>query len=501
MDLSTKDQALQQQLFHKVQQQTSSPLGQFNCHNPEIAAAGKSSNSFQPVFNLLEKRGSFEFNVETIDWLDTDGESRQLTINRASKTHMWPMGTHFWVRDNALIASRLLNLDYDQQSYPLEWFQQGKELLLSTLTIISSVAQLKRFNNIIEGKVDASDPHQWPHIFLTIETNLNAAIDEPWMHKQDAWQIIAYCTLEALEKGFIKANELSDKQCSFLKLICPFLKAINFTECMNGGSWEEIEAVRTSVISWETALLNKVRHSDSFGHPDAQALFKQGIDHLSKSLPHESPGYASDAPQYREADASLLYFFLLELDQYLPESQRDELIASTLESIESLVSTHGIKRYQDDPYQGLSYYTNTVSDKLTQLYNSPSGDNSGVEQFIQRGEIVPAGHEAEWSHFVWQLSSVYAQLYQRYQKDSYKEKQTHYFLFGLSLITGNDAHSIQQDDANDQKFMAIMPVPAFQIPECYNSEKCEDSTFHYPSMHTPLYWSIAECLAAFDQIL
>lgn len=494
LDSLAADEELQKSLYKKISLGSSAEVSGRVFRNTHVAELSESHH--ETLFSFLLKSGTFDFNFEKISWKDIDGEESELTINRASKTHMWPMGTNFWVRDNAIIGARLLNLDYHKNSYPKEWKKFGKEVLLSTLTIMSSTAQLRRFETIISGENSHHDPINWPHIFLTIDDNLNAAKDEPWMHKQDAWQIICYYTLEAIEKGLLDKNDLTEKHKKLLQLICPFLEAIDFTNCPNGGSWEEIDSIRTSVIAWETALLYKVAQSPHFSHVDASRLFDQGVSKLRENIPFESPNYEKTDTRYREADASLIYLLILDVFRFFPENERQATLESTLAQIESLVGKSGIKRYKNDSYQGLSYYTNEVSAKLRQMYDSPSGDSSGIEQFEQRYEIVPTGAEAEWTHFVWQLSHALGKLAKVYSDNKLKEKQNYYFHFGLSLITGEKEYTIQEGQSLQ---MGLSSCQAFQLPECYNSEKYGEIIFQYPSMHTPLYWSIAECVAAFDQ--
>lgn len=491
------DQTLFAELYEKIKQQCFVKKRGHLFRNALLAEQVEAP--IKEIFQHLNDAQTFSFNFEQVKWQDTDGESKILTINRASKTPMWPMGTHFWVRDNAIIGQRLLALDYSKAHYPSEWQATGKEILLSTLTIASSVSQLKRFEDIIEGKKSAANPTHWPHIFLSIESNLNASEDEAWMHKQDAWQLLCYYVLEALEKGWIELKDLTSKHKRLLQLICPFLEKVQFTSSPNGGSWEEIEAMRSSVIAWETALLDKIRKSDAFFNPKAEFLFNQGIEKLRQSLPYESPDYAKKDTQYREADAALIYLFHLNVFRFFPKKEQLSLLEQTLKQIESLVSNSGIKRYKKDSYQGLSYYSNTVSSLLRKMYASPSGDSSGIEDFQQRCALVPAGHEAEWTHFVWQLSHSLGKLAAAYPEkaEEWKEKQRDYFYKGLSLITGENEYTLTE---KKNKQMQVTPCSPYQLPECYNSEKIKNEIVQYPSMHTPLYWSIAECVTAFDAL-
>jgi len=494
-----QDLKLQKELYQKVGKKTTYTYQSHAFRNQTLHQAVIHSTSPQNIFRVLEKNETFNFNTETIKWQDTDGETRELTINRASKTDMWPMGTNYWVRDNALIASSLLNLDYTKNIFPQEWFLLGKNLLLSCLTIMSSTAQLERFASIIDGSKSYTEAIHWPHIFLSIKDNLNAAHDEAWMHKQDAWQILCYIALDALEKKLITEDELTSKHTQLLHSICPFLNAVQFTQTDNAGSWEEITAIRTSVISWETALLHKVTQSKTFSHPDAESLFQQGLQTLKNNFPHESPNYPAKDTRYRSADAALLYPLLIELYLHFPEAEQPNIIDSLLSQIESLIGPYGINRYQGDSYQGLSYYTNSVSSQLRDLYQSPSGDSSDESQFLHRAAIVPPGHEAQWTHFVWQLSSAYSKLCKNFPNNpTYPIKQNHYFLKGLSLITGEDEWTLTETNHHT---MQVSSVPSFRIPECYNSEIYNTHIFQYPSLHTPLYWSVAECISAFNHRL
>ncbi len=459
--------------------------------NTEIHQQLKKSDSLSSLFLLLLEKGTFDFNFESVEWVDTDGEQQTLTINRASMTPMWPMGTNFWVRDNAIIADRLLNLDYDSFPYPIEWRKKGKEILLSTLTIMASVRQIERFETIISGEKNPSDSIHWPHIFLSIKSNLNAAEDEPWMHKQDAWQMLCCFVLDALSKAQISLEDLSEKQKRVLELAAPFLEKIQFTSSPNGGSWEEVEAIRTSVLTWDTALLEKLTHSP-FATPIAKTLSAQGKAAILKQLPHECPAYPTNSPLYREADAALIYTLSQDLIDW---KEHTGLLNSLLTTIESLKRPYGIIRYTQDSYQGLDYYSNRITEKLNEMYASPSGDSSGVEAFMQRGELVPHGEEAQWTHFVWQLSTAYGKLAHRTDNPAFYQKQKEWFYFGVSLITGT--HEVSIFSNTDQK-MEVSNAPAFQLPECYNASSSETQKHRYPSMHTPLYWSVAECLAAFD---
>jgi len=438
------------------------------------------------LIDHLREQGLFRLNIEQHEFVDTDGESISLHLNRASKIHMWPMGTNYWVRDNAIIGARLMALE-NPQSFGNNLREIGKELLLSAVSVMSSCSQLERFDSIIDQPELRTNPHAWPHIFLSIYDNLSAQRDEPWMHMQDAWQIACYYLLDAVEQGYISVLDLSEKHRKLLDRVVPFLKAVEYPYCENGGSWEEVAAVRSSVVAWETALLKKLEQCQWGDFPGAPELAHLGEAYLAKALPFEAPLQELSDPRYREADAALIYILQLrhELSTVGPEQAR-----AVLEQLDRLHGDSGIRRYLGDSYQGLSYYTNEIASKLSALYETPSGDSSGVDDFVKRGKIVPSCHEAEWTHFVWQLC--------RYHKDEGNLEQAEMYLhFGLSLITGARELSVREGEG----LMEVFEMPAYQMPECYNSELYDGELFQYASMHTPLYWSVAESMAALDSMI
>lgn len=489
------DSEIRTALVERYSTSTFSNFRGLQFRNTEVFEALQHSTSFTKVLDLLMKKDSFLFAFEEIDWLDTDGEQSKLLINRASKTPTWPMGTHFWIRDNTFIASSLIGLQYEKYPYPAEWQDMGKKILLSALTVISSCTQLERFQRIIDGG-DFDNPHHWPHIFLNIENNINAANTESWMQKQDAWQILAYHVIIALDNGTIKPEELTSKHTKFLHSICPFLEKVGFPNATNGGSWEEIEANRTSVIAWETVLLYKIIHSKHIVEPtSAVKMLASGIKKLQRCFDKESPDYSEESVLYRDADSALIYLLLIDIPTLLNPSNPSEIFDKILGKITTLRGSFGYKRYLGDSYQGLGYYQNQTTQQLNALYTTPSGDSSGIEDFKKRSAIISGGHEAEWTHFSWQLSSASAIFFKKTKDEKYTKLQTKFLVEGMAAITGEDEITLKPDTDGIIRPEAIA---AFQIPECYNSEKNGGKVIHYPSPHTPLYWSIAEALRAFD---
>lgn len=512
-------------LIQELRNRQKSPAGKTPFRNAKVAKLAKASGTMQGFLALqsyLSESGAFDINFETVSWKDTDGEKRKLTIARAAATGMWPMGTHYWIRDNAIIGTRLLFGPAGKSQ------KRGKEVLLSTLTVMSSVAQLKRFDQVIASDKKSFINHamNWPHIFLGIDNNLTAQEDEGWAHKQDAWQILAYSVLEGLDNGALSMSDLTEKHKKFLGNIVPFLAKVKYWQCENSGSWEEIAAVRSSVMVWDALLIYRIlllSHEKGFGFLSASfnkkkkylgakfknkslgdcasSIFVSGLKTLSESLPFECPSYDKKDVRYRTADAALIYILQLDFPRFLAhitgnsESWAVSLERKILQQIESLFDeeTGGIYRYHTDSYQRIGYFRNLIVKKLSDMYGAPSGDASS--KFAERSDIVPKGRKAAWSHFTWQLAAWAGRAFLQTGDEFYLKKHDFYFGQGLRLVTGSKEFSIEQDSKG---IIKIKKIPAGIMPECYLTEKDErGKEFTFPTPHTPLNWAVVEMADAF----
>jgi hypothetical protein len=475
------------------------------------------------LFTTLEKAGGFSIRLERVPWRDTDGERRTFTLARAASTDMWPMGTHYWVRDNALIGARYLFARDPKHR------EQGKELLLSALTFISSKAQLARFEKMLKSSSPSfrRDPANWPYIFAAVRDNLTASQEEGWAHKQDAWQIAIFYVVEAIEQGLLSVKDLSAKHKKCIGLAIPFLAKVEFWRCENSGSWEELPAVRSSVRAWEHRLLVKlakvavlkefsfIRASFDSRKKYLSSGFKRKtldgavlemerkvVREMLHDLPNESPAYKKDDARYRAADAALIYLLSMDYPYFLAARlgkdagwahRLEAKILKTVESLSDLV-TGAIRRYRGDCYQRTGYFRNVTIAKLAAIYGSPSGDASG--HFEARNRAVPKGREAAWTHFVWQLAAWSGERYLDTGSMVYRRLHDRYFYRGMALFTGAGEVSIDQDAKGTPRVIGIKPV---RMTECYISEKTgRGGDLVFASPHTPLNWAVGEMFQAFD---
>ncbi len=488
-----------------------------------VALRGKDELAgFVALEKLARKKGCFDIRIERRRWSDTDGSRSRFTLARAATTDMWPMGTHYWVRDNSIIGARYLFSGQRAKE------RVGKEILMSALTFMSSVRQLERFRQVVasSSRSYVTNAAHWPYIFAGVKNNLNTAHPEPWAHKQDAWQILAWYVLEGIERGLISLDELTPKHRALLGLIVPFLAKVSFWQCENSGSWEELPAVRSSVRAWEhrlVVLLGELSARKEFLFLNQE--FRAARSHLGKTyakkdlraavafmdraatrqmledLPFESPGYSRTDPRYRESDGALIYLLQIEYLDFLAlragkgskwKEAMEKKILGLLVRLDD-PKTGGIARYENDSYQRLGFFRNLTVRKLQDLYGAPSGDASS--HFVGRGKAVPKGRTAMWTHFVWQLAAWSGKRSLEDPDIRFRVLHEFFFARGLALITGKKEVSIDVDARGKAR---IIKIPAWRMPECYISEVSPTKgTLVFPSPHTPLNWSIAEMEEAF----
>lgn len=470
----------------------------------------------------LERRGLFDIRIERHRWRDLDGKKYTHVLARAAVTDMWPMGTQYWLRDNAIIGGRFIRLSSGKRR------KIGKELILSGMNFISSCAQLDRVRAILlsEKKSFIESAANWPSIFAGIRDNLSCQRSEAWPHKQDAWQILVWHLLDAIEEGAIMLSELTPKNRQFLGYIIPFLAKVSFWKSENSGSWEEAPAVRSSVRAWEHRLIVRLeelsrRREFAFLKRDferarrhlgaslrrktlSQAvslLDRQVTQAMLRDLPFESPRYKRADIRYREADAALLYLLEVDYPSFLASrTGKDIKWAAFMEKriLGQVLSLHdnrsgGIYRYAKDTYQRHGFFRNLTTARLSEKYGAPSGDASG--EMEARNRIVPRGRQAAWTHFVWQLSAWAGRRFHETGKKEYLRLHERFFEQGLRLVTGN-AKSIDLDAKGK---LRVISIPPWKMPECYISDTgSRGAELVFPSPHTPLNWATAEMLFAFE---
>jgi hypothetical protein len=515
-------------------------LQQPGVHVPEIDmtfANRELAGNVQPKYDraglctleaLLQEQGTFAIPRLSGHTVKVDGIERDVELVPATETNgtnHGEMSSMLYLRDQIQVASTYIELALQDPDHYSEEAKDGRTLLLSVLHLMSTTEQLRRFDKVIELGPEAGQ-EQWPQISL-FDHDLEGTEDNGWRNIQDTFQMLAYTTLDTIERsvehGYLKVEDLAEDHKKFLSSIVPLLDALG-PVYETSGSWEEVAAGRTSVLAIETALLHKIQklaESDpafDFLAGDSKDRLDEMVDErlqvLGGRLPFESPEYKDDPIKYREADAALVYVLRYGLPQLLADAQvpigkgqevmSEEAIETlVLEQIATLIDpeTGGISRYKADSYQRTNFHTRAVQlvvNGIKTMLKRQAGKgfiDLDKKQAL-RDELTPNGRPAAWVHPVFQLSSwashrslALAEQDRLDEAAHYRELATGFLNAGLSRVTGdNQWHAVLNGDGEYH----IRKVPPGKVPECDITYELGDGRmFVVPSPHTPLNWGTA----------
>ncbi len=328
------------------------------------------------------------------------------------------------------------------------------------------------------------------------DVQVNGA-DQVWNHKQhDAVALVAIAVAEALESGEWKPEDLSAGAWSFFLRLPTYWDRLDFANCEDAGAWEEIERVNSSSIGLVTASLEKwqalsqletwgevfLRKASEFKlDVDSESLFNErigmlietGYVRLGKQLPHESPEYPIQSAKCRSSDAALLNLIYPCSLKKMSDLERARL----LDKVGDLIRPVGVLRYHGDAYQSAGYW-NTSQD-LT--HDTRTDDHSTESSFGARANRFVPDTEAQWFFDSW-FSQCFGILYARVGDEEFFLRQVAHFNRALCQLTGPNETGADG-----------MPVPAFALPESYNTVLTDQGRQLLPSPITPLNWSKA-CL-------
>jgi hypothetical protein len=476
-----------------------------------------------------------------------DGEVRPLTIVAATdiESNHGDMTNNFYLRDQVQAAAALMELALqDPDRYGAEG-ELGRSLLISSLDFMSTPNQQERFDRVIETRQGGQS--DWPQILAKF-TDLETNNPNGWRNIQDSFQMLTHLTFDALDRGFITTNHLTIANKRFLGAVMPFLAAVGFPKYETSGTWEEVMAVRTSVMAVETAMLHKmmtlrnkgadvsflVEGFESARHHISEHAFADfdsalstmlgtGLREIGRRFPFESPdaAYEGNPIKYREADAATLaYLLLYDIPELLAANKipigkartikmAEELEIMVLKQVESLIDpeTNGLVRYHEDSYQGINFHLKSIQVAINALKarvkHEAQLEGREVdldEKQRQRGRIVPAGRPPAWNLGLGQFASWAAKKSLRAMKQNdletsaaFDDLSTDFLNRGLTHVTSeNQWHMVLGEDENYH----VRRVPANRMPECYVTYEFIDGLgrrvrFDVPSPHIPLNWSSA----------
>jgi len=497
----------------------------------EMARAQYDAESIARIEQFLIDQGTLNIPIVEGYTVTVDGQEHSVSMVAATEitangANHGDMSSMLYLRDQIQAASALMELSLqDPDRYGADG-KLGKELLLSALHLMSTPTQLERFNRVIELG-EAAGQSDWPQISLHFH-DLEGTQPNGWRNKQDSFQMLGYLSLDAIERGFLDTGELADAHKQFLSSIVPFLRSVGYPRYENSGSWEEIAAVRTSVMAIETALLHKIKtlvesdESLAFLVPDGDIvalneMIQDGLLELGARLPFESPEYEPGSVKFREADAALNYVLMYDVPALLAEYQipmgmndyqpmtRDAIENEVLEQLFTLIDpvTNGMYRYQNDSYQRENFHTNESQLKVAgikrkvQLDAEQRGGEVDLdEKQSLRDRHISDGRLAAWPHPRAQTGLVAAvrSLREIKQGDTQQTQQHHELCANALNATLSTVTSDEQWHAalDRQKKYVLKKVPAGKVAECYITYKTPSGEIIIvPSPHTPLNWGVA----------
>ena len=503
--------------LRRLEQEDTALLRELYANNHIIVSAAPRQLPID--LRLLTKKQTLTIPIDHTHSITIDGQKRPLVLVMATDTASshGEMSSMLYLRDHIQTARAYMELYlHNPQTYSDEGIS-GRNLLISALHLMSTPAQLDRFRTIIQ-KGSAASQEEWPHISLWLD-DLEGEKLNGWRNKQDSFQMLAHLALDAIERGFLPIDNLLPSHKTFLSLVVPLLKSVGFPHYENSGSWEEITAVRTSVMAIETALLHKIKALSLHHHflsrntsafeETVDTLLRDGLIELGRRLPNESPEYPKDSVKYRTADAALTYVLLYGLPQLLAKAQVpvagavrciQEIETIVLASLETLDDplTGGIVRYRGDSYQRVNFHTNAVQSTVRGIKafikDKTRNDlvNLDLKQSL-RNEYMPAGREAAWTHPLGQIAAWAAkrslESTDAEDKHYYQEVRDTFLHRMMGTITSDNQWNTTLSSKGEYVVRKVTP---WRLPECYIAYQLPGKEpLIVPSPHTPLNWSTA----------
>lgn len=361
-------------------------------------------------------------------------------------------GYHYvWVRDNVFIAyAHYLN---------------GKvgEAAATAKTLATYFKKhVKRFDDVIQGRVDSGDPMQRPHV--RFEGGKLEEVDQKWPHAQNdalGYFLWFYATL-ACEKHVEPTQE--DMAC--LATVAQYLRTIRFWEDQDSGHWEEVRKIEASSIGIVVGGLRTVKRLYELRGIDVSLideLLLPGQEALHRILPNEC---VQEDPQKRRAyDAALL--FLIYPTHVVDDSMADQILHNV---VTHLQGSYGIRRYLNDSYWCANYKNFFKPEERAVDFS---------DNITSRDALLRQGEEAQWCIFDPIISAIYGDRFQRSRSVDDLKKQVTYLNRSLRQLTGSNSE-----------------FGGFKCPEAYYIENG-----HYvPNDHTPLLWAQANLWIALKEM-
>lgn len=295
-----------------------------------LLAESYDTGSLDKLQERLTKAKTFELHTHKEHSVTVDGEPQQITIVKATPAEVnGDMDGKVWIRDqNEAVRTALKKLKYDP-NHSQQDEDDARDLLFSTMHLMSTRPQLDRFATIIADNKLADNYLAWPQIAMEITPDgrkLESLEPTNWRHTQEAFQRLAISVFDAFDMGLITVDQLKDGNKQFLASLMPFLAAVNFTKRPNSGPWEEQMAIRTSVIGIETALLCRIL---TYANRPGFEFLKEGFEDAKARLMNtENTSFTTSVTKETNLDSGLVSMMV---DDYVRPLARNRRVDPALE--------------------------------------------------------------------------------------------------------------------------------------------------------------------------
>ncbi len=414
-------------------------------HHPELEALLRVDRIDGPTLDAIEKRlrawGTLEIpRLPSGLFAASDGGGRDARSGYSAT----------WLRDSVHVAHAL-------------WRTGEADAARRALEAILRF-QLRtrdRFDAILAGRADPSDPLQRPHVrFDGLHLR---ELPERWAHAQnDALGSVLWLAASMWREGAWRPRGVD---LGLLARYPSYFECIRYWEDADSGHWEEGRRVHASSIGVVVAALHALADAieatglwalpapdQAWTAAELRQLAEPGSAHLAGVLPRESPP---------ERAADLATLFLVEPLRWVAGEAASELVDFVRRELEG---PYGIRRYRGDSYWCADYRTRVAPEARSADYS---------ENTDERDALLKPGTEAQWCLGDPLLAVHFGRRWRKNGEASDREAFERHLRRALGQITGPGEWC----------------APG-RCPEAWYLESSEEGRYR-PNDQTPLAWTVA----------
>lgn len=469
---------------------------QIPVHNDQIANKLKqtyTSNDFAELFNLADKNGTFDFNVN-----EKTGYVQTSLINPKENPLMSKL---VWVTDSCNLLPLL------KDKYP--------NICVPLMENMSKyyAGQQKAFDRIINNPLLFELNRDWAntakngvgHVF-----NPESGISHKWFTRTRLDSMGLYLNamcdliqdgLNGAPYGYKSAKELSKNTIESMANATKYLQKIIYPYAKDCGAWEE--KTFNATTSSDVAIINEgfrkilklmysptdkselikirkkllnAKHGNVFKNEESlKNLLKIGEYRIKTNSLYE-------VPNERELDGAMTFIFKTEkFDENINKNaievfKRLKMLEKGTKTSAEIVRDNGVLRYINDNYL---YLNSDITGKKA-LYNPQTK--------------FPKKTEAQWfmtNDLSYAYGKIAKSLLEEIQKTNHLSKETKKHLnYALKKETEHINRAYARI-TGENSFKANGKVaPAFQVPEAYQAVTDSNGNIKFvPGTHTPLAWA------------